>query len=318
MDEIISGVEVIKMFAWEMPFAKLISEARRLELKQVLKNAYVRAIYMTFNLFTTRMALFCTVLSIIMFYGRENILVSKIFMISFMFNAISHAMCQTFVRGIAEMGEVMVSFKRLQMFLEYEEKDETMDTELNDQLDNTAVLMKNVSAGWTEVDKQKKVSKRVGSYKSSTSPKADVESSSFRLQEIDLEVAKGNLVFVIGPVGAGKSTLLQVLLKELPLICGSIGVNGSVSYASQESWIFTSTIRQNITFGQPMDRARYDATVRCTALKTDFGQFGSGDLTIVGENGTGLSGGQKARIKYNPSLQHRKKQLVNELVVNLF
>lgn len=306
MDEIISGVQVIKMYAWEKPFAKLISEARRLELKMVLKNAYVRALYMTFTLFTTRMALFCTILSILLMYGRENIMVSKIFMISYLFSAISHAMCQTFVRGIAEMGEALVSFKRLQMFLEYEEK-EQLDTDSSefissDQLEsrNIAVLMKNVSAGWSDGAAKSgklKIKKKVGSYKSPNSTNS-IEQNSFRLQEIDCEVPKGKLVFVVGTVGAGKSTLLQVLLKELPIACGSVGVNGSVSYSSQESWIFTSTIRQNITFGQPLDRMRYDEIVKCTALAKDFGQLSAGDLTLVGENGTGLSGGQKSRIKY--------------------
>lgn len=239
MDEIISGVQVIKMYAWEIPFSRLIATARRLELQMVLKNAYVRALYMTFNLFTTRMALFCTVLSILLMYGRENIMVSKIFMISYLFGAISHAMCQTFVRGLAEMGETLVSFKRLQMFLEYEEKDDNKSDSTEfispDQLEsrNVAVLMKNVTAGWMNIDDKngrKKISKRVGSYKSDSQPiTSDV--LSFKLQSIDLEVPKGKLIFVIGSVGSGKSTLMQLLLKELPVSSGSIGINGKISYA---------------------------------------------------------------------------------------
>lgn len=63
MDEIISGVQVIKMYAWEIPFGKLIKHARKLELKVVTKLSYVRALFMTFNLFTTRVALFCSLLT---------------------------------------------------------------------------------------------------------------------------------------------------------------------------------------------------------------------------------------------------------------
>lgn len=303
MDEIISGVQVIKMYVWEEPFAKLIAIARRLELKMILRNAYIRAIYMTFNLFTTRMALFCTILSVFLLYGRENMTVSKMFKLSYIFAAISQAMCQSFVRGIAEMGETLVAFKRLQMFLEYEEKNQQNNStefinsnQLNSR--NIAVLMKNVSAGWSDIDGQsgRKHKKKVGSYKSATNKNGN-ESKAFMLRDIDLEVPKGKLVFVIGSVGAGKSTLLQVLLKELALNCGSIGINGSISYACQESWIFTSTVRQNITFGQPLDRLRYDEVVQCTALKKDFAQLSAGDMTMVGENGTGLSGGQKSRVK---------------------
>lgn len=303
MDEIISGVQVIKMYVWEEPFAKLIAIARRLELKMILRNAYIRAIYMTFNLFTTRMALFCTILSVFLLYGRENMTVSKMFKLSYIFAAISQAMCQSFVRGIAEMGETLVAFKRLQMFLEYEEKNQQNNStefinsnQLNSR--NIAVLMKNVSAGWSDIDGRsgRKHKKKVGSYKSATNKNGN-ESKAFMLRDIDLEVPKGKLVFVIGSVGAGKSTLLQVLLKELALNCGSIGINGSISYACQESWIFTSTVRQNITFGQPLDRLRYDEVVQCTALKKDFAQLSAGDMTMVGENGTGLSGGQKSRVK---------------------
>lgn len=112
------------MYAWEAPFNKLITMARRMELKIVLKNSYVRALYMTFMLFTTRMALFCTMLSIALLYGAGNITSAKIFVISAYFNIIAHTMSQMFVRGVAEIAEALVAFKRLQRFLEYDEKNE--------------------------------------------------------------------------------------------------------------------------------------------------------------------------------------------------
>lgn len=70
MDEIISGVQVIKMYAWEKPFEKLIKHARKMELKVVTKLSYVRGLFMTFNLFTTRAALFCALFTIAM-TGQE-------------------------------------------------------------------------------------------------------------------------------------------------------------------------------------------------------------------------------------------------------
>lgn len=123
MDEIISGVQVIKMYAWEIPFAKLITHARRMELKIVRKSSYVRALYMTFMLFTTRMAIFCTMLSIALLYGSDQITAAKIFVISSYFGIIAHTMSQMFVRGVAEIAEVLVAMKRLQTFLEYDEKE---------------------------------------------------------------------------------------------------------------------------------------------------------------------------------------------------
>lgn len=66
MDEVISGIQVIKMYAWEKPFEAIISFARKAELKVVTKASYVRGLYMTFNLFTTRAALFATLLTLVL------------------------------------------------------------------------------------------------------------------------------------------------------------------------------------------------------------------------------------------------------------
>lgn len=95
------------------------------------------------------------------------------------------------------------------MFLEYEEKDqfdainsETIDI---DQLQtrNLAVLMKNLSAGWVDSKCHSKVNKNVGSYKSSTQTKL-IEVDPFKLENLNLEIPRGKLIFVIGAVGAGK------------------------------------------------------------------------------------------------------------------
>lgn len=119
MDEIISGVQVIKMYAWEKPFCALIETARKLELQVVTKSAYIRGIYMTFNLFTTRMALYATLISILLF-GNE-LSADKVFVFSSYFNILAHTMSGMFVRGFAEIAECIVAVRRLQHFLMYEE-----------------------------------------------------------------------------------------------------------------------------------------------------------------------------------------------------
>lgn len=122
MDEIISGVQVIKMYAWEIPFGKLINIARKLELKALRKTSYVRGFHMVAILFTTRMALYCTMLKIILLYGPDHITAAKIFVITSYFGVIAHMMSQRFTRGITEWAEIMVALKRLQTFLYLDEK----------------------------------------------------------------------------------------------------------------------------------------------------------------------------------------------------
>lgn len=289
MNEVIAGVQVIKMYAWEKPFAKFIATYRRSELRMVLKSSHVRAFYMSFIVLTNRLAMFCTVVSIVLLYGRETIQVSKIFMVSYLFNMISQSMCQQFVRGIAEMGEALVSFRRIQAFLECAEKDEKI-SEVDLEPQSVAISLTGVAAGWER-------SSRIEVTSSDSPITLSKSPEMFMLKGIDIEVRKGSLVFVIGSIGAGKSTLLQVLLQELPSVDGAIKINGSISYASQENWIFNSTIRQNITFDKPFDQSRYDEILRCTDLANDFKELRASDMTLVGDNGTGLSGGQKARIK---------------------
>lgn len=89
---------------------------------------------------------------------------------------------------------------------------------------------------------------------------------------------------------------MQALLGELKFSEGKASINGSISYCSQEAWVFAASVRQNITFGLPFDKRRYAEVVRVCALRQDFSQLPEGDKTIIGDRGASLSGGQRARI----------------------
>lgn len=66
MDEIIAGVQVIKMYAWEKPFEKLIKFARLEELQIIRKFSYIRALFMTFSVTTTKIAIFSALLAVVL------------------------------------------------------------------------------------------------------------------------------------------------------------------------------------------------------------------------------------------------------------
>lgn len=272
MDEILSGIQVIKMYAWEKPFAKLIGNSRKAELKIIIKSAYVRGVYMAFGLFTTRVALFSTLLTISL--TDKPITASLVFVLMSYLNLVAQTMSQMFVRGISEIAEVFVGIKRLEEFMlndEFEIKKQ-LSYDNSNEADKSKIKLQELTVKW------------------------NARLSDNALENINLNVKKGTLVGVIGPVGSGKSSLLQTILGELELVSGKIQVNGTVSYASQEPWVFAATVRQNIVFGSEYDKKRYSAVVKACALEKDFDQFSNGDLTIVGDRGASLSGGQKARI----------------------
>jgi ABC-type multidrug transport system fused ATPase/permease subunit len=68
----------------------------------------------------------------------------------------------------------------------------------------------------------------------------------FELQNINLDFKKGGLTIITGPVGAGKSSLLLGLLGELELISGKVTLPRSVSYAAQQPWLESLTVRDNM------------------------------------------------------------------------
>lgn len=79
---------------------------------------------------------------------------------------------------------------------------------------------------------------------------------------------------------------------------GQVDVNGSsFSYAAQSPWIFSDTLRANVLFGKPFDEQRYKNVIHACCLDIDLAQFGaSSDVTMIGERGVNLSGGQKSRV----------------------
>lgn len=84
----------------------------------------------------------------------------------------------------------------------------------------------------------------------------DKRGSNIGIQNVDLKVEPGKLCTVVGPVGSGKTTLLNVLLGELELDEGKVSINGTLSYASQEPWLFEGSIKQNILFVEPYDEKK--------------------------------------------------------------
>lgn len=129
------------------------------------------------------------------------------------------------------------------------------------------------------------------------------------LHDISLNFPPG-LTVVFGPVAAGKSALLQALLGELDLRQGElIKPDAPIGYCAQTPWLQSMSIRENILFSSPYDEVRYKQTLDACALTADLANFKHGDLSNIGENGIGLSGGQKARVALARAVYSRTKVL---------
>ncbi len=116
------------------------------------------------------------------------------------------------------------------------------------------------------------------------------------LRNISLAFPVG-LTVISGKVAAGKTALLQALLGELDRLEGDATLpSRMVGYCAQTPWLQSMSIRDNILFSSPFEEGRYERVLEACALTQDLAGFKDGDLSNIGENGIGLSGGQKARV----------------------
>lgn len=137
------------------------------------------------------------------------------------------------------------------------------------------------------------------------------------LKEVTFNVQPGELVGVVGRVGSGKSSLLLALLNEMQddqegmagvesLLIGWIykysrnlthksvhagpSMSGTVAYVSQVPWVRAGSVKDNILFGDSMEKERYDEVIDACALGPDLERLPHDDETELGERGINLSG----------------------------
>ncbi|XP_071953210.1 ATP-binding cassette sub-family C member 4-like [Antedon mediterranea] len=280
MNEIISGMRVIKMYAWEKPFSFLVSESRRKEIQKVRKSSQLRAANL--SLFFTTISLVSFATFVVYSLTGNTLTASKVYFAIPLFIVVRQSSGLYFPYSIATTMEGFVSLRRMQDFLLLKELAiEDAPTNISkDAEDKTTkdpqVTMTNISASWDEDDGEKALT--------------------MVLKDINLNVQAGELLAVVGPVGCGKSSLLMTIMREVPHMTGNLDLSGRIAYSAQLPWIFSGTVKDNIIFGLPFDKQRFDHAIRVCALKKDLDILPKEEETLVGERGVKLSGGQRARI----------------------
>jgi len=131
------------------------------------------------------------------------------------------------------------------------------------------------------------------------------------LQDIELQINKGQFIGVVGKTGSGKTTLIQVLTRQLELQAGTFKVDGvnmleyaltayrsKIAYVQQDTFLFSDTLKENILFGSESEVSEeaLQRVLEYASLNTDIQMFPQGLDTVIGERGVSLSGGQKQRM----------------------
>ncbi|KAE8746345.1 ABC-transporter, subfamily C member 06 [Frankliniella occidentalis] len=267
-NEVLGGMKILKLYAWEGFFGDLVQGIRNKELGVLKANAYLNGS----TCFIWVCAPFLVSLAsfgMFVMIDENNILdAKKAFVSVTLFNIIKQPFTMLPIL-ISNAIQASVSVSRINKFLNADELDPNSVT--HDPREVHPVIVENGTFSWGPDETP-------------------------ALTNITLRVETNRLVAVVGPVASGKSSLIACLLGEMDRLCGRVNTKGTIGYVAQQAWIQNATLRDNILFGLPMEKEKYNMVVEACALKADLEMLPGGDLTEIGEKGVNVSGGQKQRI----------------------
>ncbi|XP_076862797.1 ATP-binding cassette sub-family C member 9 isoform X5 [Brachyhypopomus gauderio] len=309
--EILKGIKLLKLYAWENIFCNSVLETRGKELTSLRTFAF----YTSMSIFMNAAIPIAAVLATFVTHAYFNmsrlspaeafaslalfhILVTPLFLLS------------TVVRFAVK---AVVSVQKLGEFLQSEEIGD--DSWRNGDMSVTLVSSKKQTGTTKAVNRKQRY--KMDSYEqpmrrqlrpTETEDMAVKVSDGYftwgsnmsTLSDINIRVPSGQLTMIVGQVGCGKSSLLLAMLGEMQTLSGKVFWSNknrySVAYAAQKSWLLNATVEDNITFGSPFNKQRYKAVIDACSLQPDIDLLPFGDQTEIGERGINLSGGQRQRI----------------------
>uniref|UniRef100_A0A671KC22 ATP-binding cassette sub-family C member 9-like n=1 Tax=Sinocyclocheilus anshuiensis TaxID=1608454 RepID=A0A671KC22_9TELE len=324
--EILKGIKLLKLYAWDNIFCDRVEETREKELTS-LKTF---ALYTSMSIFMNAAIPIAAVLATFVTHAYvEEVRLSpaKAFASLALFHILVTPLflLSTVVRFAVK---ALVSVQKLSEFLQSDEigDDSWRNTEMSMSLevgkkykyhgDTKAIKRK----GRYRMDNYEQPMRRQLRPTETEDVAVQVNDGFFTwgsnlstLSDINIRIPTGQLTMIVGQVGCGKSSLLLAMLGEMQTISGkvywsklpdyeilfdgSISKNRySVAYAAQKSWLLNATVEENITFGSPFNKQRYKAVIDACSLQPDIDLLPFGDQTEIGERGINLSGGQRQRI----------------------
>uniref|UniRef100_A0AAY4EVS2 ATP-binding cassette, sub-family C (CFTR/MRP), member 9 n=1 Tax=Denticeps clupeoides TaxID=299321 RepID=A0AAY4EVS2_9TELE len=298
--EILKGIKLLKLYAWENIFCNSVEETRGKELTSLKTFAFYTSMSIFMNAAIPIAAVLATFVTHA-YISNDRLSPSEAFASLALFHILVTPLflLSTVVRFAVK---ALVSVQKLGEFLQSDEigDDSWRNGEMSVSLDSCKKHSGVVSAH-THIQHKPTVSNGFFTWGSNLST----------LSDINIRIPTGQLTMIVGQVGCGKSSLLLAMLGEMQSISGKVYWSRtsfpsshtlivknrySVAYAAQKSWLLNATVEENITFGSPFSKQRYKAVIDACSLQPDIDLLPFGDQTEIGERGINLSGGQRQRI----------------------
>uniref|UniRef100_A0A673XI63 ATP-binding cassette, sub-family C (CFTR/MRP), member 9 n=1 Tax=Salmo trutta TaxID=8032 RepID=A0A673XI63_SALTR len=311
--EILKGIKLLKLYAWENIFCDSVEDTRGKELTSLRTFALYTSMSIFMNAAIPIAAVLVTFVSHALINKSKpssseafaalalfHILVTPLFLLS------------TVVRFAVK---AMVSVQKLGEFLQSDEIGD--DSWRNGDMSVSLEACKKHPGATKAINRKQPLLYQMDSYEQPTrrplrpneteDVAVKVNSGFFTwgsnlstLSDINICIPTGQLTMIVGQVGCGKSSLLLAMLGEMQTLSGKVYWSNknrySVGYATQKSWLLNATVEDNITFGSPFNKQRYKTVIDACSLQPDVDLLPFGDQTEIGERGINLSGGQRQRI----------------------
>lgn len=269
--EILQSVRFVKYFGWEKAFIDRLAEIRS---KEIYSIQILLAIRNAINAVSMSMPIFASMLSFITYsLTNHGLAPAEIFSSLALFNGLRIPL-NLLPLVLGQVIDAWSSLQRIEQFLLEEEQEEEAilkpDGEHAIELIDASFTWertptKEAETGAAGKDKKNAKKPEVPPAAAQGEDSASTlveEREPFKLQDLNLQAGRNELIAVIGTVGSGKSSLLAALAGDMRKTSGDVVFGASRAFCPQYAWIQNASLQNNIIFGKEMDRDWYKEVIR--------------------------------------------------------
>lgn len=287
IQNLIEGIKIMKLYAWEIPLLQKIKNVRVSEIKRLKKVMFINGFLNIIAYAGNNLLIFVTL--VVHVRLGHSLDPGKVFMLISLYYTTHFHIAYISTTGASILFAFIGIMKRIGQILLLPETEIVYES----PIEGLSISLAKGAFTWKNTKQKNYLEDLNNSTTGLVRSKTVLRDC---LRDLSFNLTTKELLMVVGPVGCGKSSLFLGLLGEIYITEGSLARSSAVAYASEEPWLVTGSIKDNILMGRPLNQERYNSVLSACDLYKDLEIFKNSDETLVADKGLTLSGGQRARI----------------------